>query len=259
MSSRGFKTMKFSRIRANGGRRYASRQRMYAAARAKYSYVPRTPGALVTTERKYFDTFLNGASLTAPVTWAGAELDPATLNCLFVPNEGSDIDNRVGRKVSVLKIQVRGQIFVPFQQNATAADNPAQTRLIVYQDEQTNGAQAQAEQLMQDPGAADASLCLNTFQNTQNFGRFRVLKDKMYTIQNPNMSYDGTNIEINGISRPFKFTVRFKKPVVVRFNATNGGSVADIVDNSFHMIGMCLSTALAPTISYQVRTVYVDA
>lgn len=208
------------------------------------------------TERKYFDTQRAGLNLSqSTTTWAGAEIDPATLNCLFAPLQGDDFNNRQGRKVHVLSIKIQGQIGIPSQTDATAPDNGTIIRLHLVQDKQTNGAQLNAEDVFT---SGDASEPLNMFQNPAFFGRFSVLKTKKFALMNPNFTYDGTNIEQQGLTKIFKINHEFKKPVVVHYNATNGGTVADCVDNSFHMIGMCNNNGLAPAIAYKVRTTFVD-
>lgn len=259
MSQRTFKKTTTTWAPASrSGVQKASRLGLVSARRAMYA-APRSVGALAVTERKYFDAYLSAGSIAQSVDWAGTEVDPATLNTLFAPQEGSDINNRVGRKVAVHKITLRGSIYVPTQTNQTAADQSGGVRIILFQDMQTNGSQAQGEQLMAAPGAASAALAICTSQSTANFGRFRVLKDQMMNLKTPPMAFDGTNIEQAGFYQPFKYTVRFRKPVIVRFNATNGGTVADIVDNSFHVLAICASNALSPAIYYQARTVYTDA
>lgn len=240
--------------------RHKAQRQALVSARRGYSYVPRTPGGLSVTERKYFDSYLSAQALVAATDWTATELDPATLNTLFVPQEGSAINQRIGRKVCVKKITIRGLIRIPKQANQTATDAAAQCRLIFFIDQQTNGTQAQGEELMAAPGSANAVLCTSTFQSTANFGRFRVLKDKTYMLQNANLAYDGTNLEVQGLQKQFKFTVKFAKPLYIHFNSTNGGSVADIVDNSFHIIGTCSNVAdYAPLLYYQCRTIYTDS
>jgi len=225
----------------------------------KLQSVARTRGALVRNpERKYFDSGLLGGVFVAATSWAGCELDPTTLNTLFLPIVGSDINNRIGRKVSVFKISVRGAIHVAPQTAQTAADAPCVVRLIMYQDMQTNAAQVQAETLMSSPTPADAQLTPHTHQNLAGFGRFRVLKDKIFHITNVPITWNGTNLTQTGTIIPFKFTVKFAKPVEVHFNSADGGSVADIVDHSFHMIGCVSNAAYVPDIDYQCRTVYTD-
>jgi len=157
-----------------------------------------------------------------------------------------------------MRIKIRGHITCAAQADAVAGDDPSIIRLVLYIDQQTNGAQAQGEDLMATPSQAAATNAVAVFQNAGNFGRFRVLKDKTIVMANPNMTWDGTNIEQHGVARPFKFSANFKNGLPIRFNATNGGTVADIVDNSFHMIGLTNSIALVPRITYECRVVYLD-
>jgi len=221
------------------------------------TFVPRSLGnPLAITERKYFDAELSGGVLVASATsWANAEFDPATLNTLFAPTPGDDFNNRTGRKVQVLSIKIRGHIQVLSQTNQTAEDNATYLRMCLVQDRQTNATQLNAEDVI-NSGAA--SVAVNMFQNPAFFGRFRVIKDKTMVLSNPASSFDGTNIEQNGLVKPFKLSIKFKKPVVVHFNSSTGGTVADCVDNSFHLIALCSSVELAPTINYKVRTTFID-
>lgn len=219
--------------------------------------VPRTRGGLVQTERKYFDSGKDPALIVNTAdTWASCEVDPATLNCLFAPTEGNGIENRVGNKVMVHKITIRGRVQIDLQPNQTSMDNPVFVRLILYTDKQTNGTQAQAEDLMDSGGSLGEASYM--FQNTANFGRFQVLRDKLFQLSPSQASYDGTNIEVAGVGRLFKFTVAFKKPLQVRFNNTNGGTVADIIDNSFHLIAHATTGGVSANIDYKVRTVFTD-
>jgi len=237
------------------------RAKMVSASRGAtkgMTFVPRTRGAASVTERKYFDSYLDDTTVSAGVTWAGTELDDATLLTLFCPVTGDDINSRHGRKVSVKKIQIRGNWVIPSQQNQTSGDNFGSIRMILYQDTQTNAAQAQGENLMANPGTASVVVCHNTFQNTANFGRFKVLKDFYLTPSMASLSWDGTNLEQNGQYIPFKITHKFKKPVTINFNATNGGTVADIVDNSFHLIAHYSSANPSNYVNYQCRTTYTD-
>lgn len=223
--------------------------------RKGYSSTARTRGAAVTGEMKYVDNGFSGA-LTASTNWTGTEVDPATVNTLLAPVVGAGVDQRIGKSIKVMKIKIKGNVNTASQIDQTAADGAAQIRIALYQDMQTNSTQAQGEDVMSSFGSA--LLNVSTFQNINNFGRFRVLKDMNFVIQNPNMTYDGTNIEQAGLLKPFKMNIVFKEPVVIRFNNTNGGTVADIIDNSFHVIAMTSNTALAPTLNYVSRVCYKE-
>lgn len=220
-------------------------------------YVPRAVGLLPMTEIKYTDQFLNAGTVTASTDWTGTELDPATTNCLFAPAPGTAINQRVGRRVNMKSLKIRGFVNVPAQTNQTVADDGANVRLVVYQDKQTNGAQAQGEDVLTTASAA-AVVANSAFMNLANLGKFKVWKDKIITLSSPSLTYDGTNVEQSGIIKPFKIFIKFTKPIPVHFNATGGSTVADIVDNSFHVIAQCSSAALVPNISYTCRVGYTD-
>jgi len=246
------------RKRQDSGKDYRGGKRSRVSnARVGYATVPRTRGVYAKGEMKYNDTYVNSTVLAAATDWTGTEMDPATLNTLFVPQLGTGINQRIGQKVSVVKQVIRGQVFAPILTNQTASHQNPVVRLIHFMDEQTNSTQAQGEDLMSAP-SANATSAPFGFQNVNNFGRFKVLKDKMRTLPVGNISYDGTNIEQGGVAIPFKFTFKPKKPVVMQFNATNGGTVADIVNNSFHLLAITSSTGITPQISYVCRTYYKD-
>lgn len=224
--------------------------------RRGYSSVARTRGAAVTGEMKYIDesqTF----TIPASTDWTATEADDATTLCLHgVPQVGAAINQRIGKKIKVLKLRVHGSVSAASQANQTAADQPALVRLIVFQDMQTNSAQAQGEQLMSTLNSAVFNPL--SFQTTDNMGRFKVLKDKTFVLQNPNMTYDGTNVEQVGLIKHFKFNLKFKYPVEIQFNATNGGTIADIVSNSFHMIATTTSADLVPQVNWVSRLCYKE-
>lgn len=222
--------------------------------------VPRTMGPRAVTERKYFDTGVAAQVLAATAaSWAGTEVDPAA-GTLFSPTEGSDINNRIGRKVSVLKISMRGIIYRNGVAGGAAVIDPTTVRLILYMDKQTNAVQAQGEELMAGGTGAAARTTNQSFQSTANFGRFRVLKDISIPIAADTTGvYNGATRDISAASVPFKLKHRFRTPLQVRFNATNGGTIADIIDNSFHLLAHATDISpAAVSMDYNVRVVYVD-
>ncbi|AUM61623.1 capsid [uncultured virus] len=224
------------------------------------SFVPRTLGnPLSIGERKYFDAQLVTSAVAAVTsTFSNAMKDPATFNTLFVPSPGTGINERVGRRVAVHSIKIRGELELPNVNDASAGTQayPATIfRLIIVQDKQTNGAQMSSQSLI-DSGAG--SLPWDMFQSTASFGRYRVLKDKRLVLQNPNFGADLSNYDRNGLNRTFDYTIKFRKPVLIHFNAAAGGSVADITDNSFHFLCAANSAQGAPYVQYKVRTCYTD-
>lgn len=246
----------------------ASRMR----TRKGYSSVPRSRGAAVTGEMKVFDCEMGtGTNLTAVTTqWtAGTLVDPATtVNlgsaavanplCLFVPTVGAALNQRVGRNVHVHKIKVRGYVQCSPQSAQTLGDANAMIRYGIVMDKQTNASQMTTAQLFNNASAGPSTI--NSFQNPNNFGRFQVLADKRMTIQDLNLAGSPTSGDLvqQGFMRPFKISHTFKTPVKVQFNATNGGTVADIVDNSFHFFIGTNSVAYVPAVAYYSRVSYKE-
>lgn len=222
--------------------------------RRGYTTVARTRGVYATGEMKYFDTQRNYV-LTASSDWTGTEADPATYNTLVVPIKGAGISERIGRVIHVHAIKIKAT-FTTLVSTAGTGVQPPSIRVALVQDTQTNSTQMQGEQVFEDSGGAIDNL--GSFQNINNFGRFKVLKDEIFNMPDPSISYNGTNTDINGTMLSFKWTHKFKKPVLIHFNATNGGTIADIIDNSFHLLAITNTIALTPVFNYVCRVTYKD-
>lgn len=231
------------------------KQLAYYRNRKRPQPIPRTYGRVaVQGEMKYFDSNKAPTAIVQASDWTGTEQDPTTLNTLFVPEKGAGINERIGRKVNLLKLRVKGTVIVAPQGAQTAGDARAVIRLALVQDMQTNATQVQGEEVF-DGTTGTGATAVNAFQSLENLGRFKVLKDKHVVLQNPN-AIDTDKQQ--GLARTFKWDVIFSKPVSVSFNATNGGTVADIVDNSFHVLANTDSTNLVPQISYVARCYYKE-
>jgi len=235
--------------------------------RAGYSSVARARGAAVTGEMKYYDGYLAAATIAAsggadwgvttrqdPTSAAGV----ATPLGLFQPTVGAGINQRIGKACKVLKLKLRGAITVAAQPGQSNGDPPANIRLVVVLDKQTNAAQFAPNLLFTGGNAATNTIF--AYQNIDNFGRFQVLKDKMFGVANLNMAGSATGGDLVQASQTirWKFDINFKQPINVRFNATNGGTVADIVDNSFHVLCACSDTGVVSQLIYQFRVCYKE-
>jgi len=227
--------------------------------RKGYRTVARTRGPFSGGEMKYSDSFKTMTAVAESTNWTATELDPGTANCLFSPVQGNDINNREGRKVHVYKIKIRGLIQRVTDTTQTAVSDDPAVRVMLVQDCQTNGVQMQGEELMQTSEASTA-ITFTGFQNLANLGRFKVLKDKTYY---PVANVAANNASATTISQasgniPFKMTVVFKEPVMVRFNATDGGTVADIIDNSWHIIAQRSGTSGSCLLGYTCRVCFKE-
>lgn len=251
----------YQKRRKTSGRPYTTSSTF--VPRKGYASVARTRGGAVTGEMKYFDSVRDNVAVGSSATWASTVYDPnvfpvANMNCLFAPTQGAGISQRIGKACKVYKIKITGCFSVPSQTNQVLADAGSYIRLMLVCDKQSNSTQMTGTQLMTSPGVASTILAVETFQNIDNFGRFAVLKDKHIIMQNPDITWDGTNLEQAGLLRIFKLTWKPKVPMEVRFNSVNGGTIADIVDYSFHLLANNSSSDLNPNISYNCRVCYKE-
>ena len=225
--------------------------------RPGYGAIGRTPGGAVLGEMKYFDTAGTNKPVAAIANWANTTLDPSTINTLCAPTVGAAYNQRIGKEINVLKIRIRGQFSWSYAENYTTGVQPAVIRYGIFQDMQTNATQADGNLVMTPTStAAQAPF---TFQNIDNFGRFKVLKDKQCIIQDPNMTGTDAGHDTNGKTMTFKMTLKFRKPIQVRFNQTNGGTIADIIDNSLHFFANSNFTGTyQPVVNYLCRVCYKE-
>ncbi len=213
---------------------------------------PRT-GGFTGIEKKFYDTHLSSTALTAPTAAAGGEVNPSSSICLNSVTQGDGEEQRDGRKSTFNSCYVNGQITVPPQANITATDGGALVYVALILDTQTNGALLNSEDVFKNE-SGDANLAASPMRNMQFTQRFRILDKWTGIIQNPNLSYDGTNMESQGLVMPFTLSSN------LTFNTLFSGTtedIANITDNSISMVAFCSNTSLAPSIAYNARVRFV--
>ena len=224
--------------------------------RPGYGAIGRTPGGGVLGEMKYFDTAVLNKSVVAQSAWANTTHDPTTINTLCAPVVGAGYNQRIGKEINILKLKIRGWFQMKSTDNYNTGVSPAVIRYGVFQDMQTNGTQADGNLVMTPTGSAAQAPF--TFQNVDNFGRFKVLKDKTAIIQDPNLAGDPSSHDFNGKAHHFKISLKFRQPMKMRFNNVNGGTVADIIDNSLHFFANCNSASTVLAVDYLCRVCYKE-
>lgn len=239
--------------------------------RPRYAYQNRPrqgiPATLMpSSEMKYFDSSENSRDVNQVTSqaWGTAHrLDPIDPNgpvsrqCLFWPQLGNDINSRIGKKISVLKITVRGSLQIIANTATGNLDNNPMARLLLVLNQQTNGIAMEPGELLLT-GSSVGSSNLFAFQNVNFLGKHRILKDKYYRLPTVDYQLVGANVQNSGTIVNFKLSHRFRKPLVVTFNSGQNQTVADIVSNSVHLIGACNNGDLVMQASYKCRTYYKD-
>ncbi len=211
-------------------------------------------GGFMGIELKFYDQLLTSSALTAPTNASGGEHDPSATVLLNTVTQGDGESERDGRQIKMRKISIRGLITYAAQVNQTAGDNACAIMIALVLDKQTNGATITSENVFINPSAS-GTLAPQAFNNLQFIKRFKVLKRIEFNLPQPEMTYDGTNVEQSGEHIPWEMHVDLNNLEVNYSGITE--NVSNIVDNSLHVIAYCSSTNLVPQIFYNSRLRFV--
>jgi len=219
-------------------------------------------GGFLGIERKYYDSAVANAAVASNANWIGCQLDPtaipiANVFCLNAPTQGNGPTNRVGLRYNIVELHVSGNVQWPAEQNQNVSDNACMVYFALVLDKQTNGAQAATELIYQSPAATAAVAATGPLRNLQYSKRFKVLKTWQCVLTPTVLSYDGAanSMDQGGNAYAFDYFKQFKKPLVVETIA-NTGTVADVMNYSFHLIGVSSNTSIV--MSYNSRVRFTD-
>lgn len=167
-----------------------------------------------------------------------------SVTCLNLCDEGTGISQRIGRKICIKSVQVRG-IVRPV--DATSSDNT--TRIMLIWDKQVNGVIATISEIL---SAATA----HSFMNLDNRERFVVLMDKQFAV--------GRRSDASGNSgSPNVYAVnKYKKmPAgsITIYDGTGAG-IADVNTGALYLVTIGSQAAAAGSVfSAACRVRYTDS
>jgi len=184
-------------------------------------------------EKKYVD--IASAQYAADTT--------GTVTALNLCNEGTGVSQRVGRKICMKSVQVRGWI------TQETAQQPCMVRIMLVWDKQVNGVIATIAEIL-------SAATSNSFMNLDNRERFVVIKDKHYTLGTRN-STSGTAVADKSVSEPINIYKKLPEGSFTIFDGTGAG-IADINTGALYLvtIGSAADAGLA-VLATRVR--YTDS
>lgn len=179
------------------------------------------------------------------------------ITLLANPVLGSDFNQRIGRKIFLKSFYVKGNLMHNVARTATNGQQVGDhCRMIIFCDFQPNGAVPAITDLLV---AADPTSQLNL----NNRDRFRILADKEYVLDPYLVDRTTAGSMYASTTNQVKFVKKFKKiGIETIYNATNGGTIADINSGALYMLWIGMATAGAGTASSfygTSRVRYADA
>lgn len=219
--------------------------------------VDRSSGAMVARrsrimppETKYFDTAFNFGLPTA-ADWTGTEVamssyvqsDGTTVgaytDCALIPSAiGAGYGQVNGNKYFLKHLRVKGEVLPAIASDQADVPAMATCRIVLVQDTQPNGAQAQGEDTFLDIGTAAQCNYAFLSMGAGSGGRFRILKDKIVRLQPAVAGTDGTNTNSTARSgATFNFAYKPKKPIQVILKANSSTpTVASLSNVNIYML-----------------------
>jgi hypothetical protein len=209
-------------------------------------------------EKKFYDTYLTDSALTAPTDFSGGEHDPSATSMISTPPQGDNQSERLGKRISIHSVQIKGNLKVNGEADQAGADNPQRCFVALVLDTQSNGAQLNSEEVFTQAGAAATTHNDTPLRNLLWGSRFRILKSMTHVFTLDGMAYSGTvnQIEQAGAATNFEWYIPFKDGLTVNFNAGTTPSIANVIDNSLHIIAFTTDASNAAQLSYLARIRY---
>ncbi len=168
-----------------------------------------------TKEDKFLDTALNWTfDVTAEVPATGGQLN-------LVP-EGTNQDERVGRKITIHSIQIRGSVILD---PAAGVIGTGIAYLYLVQDTQCNGAAAAVTDVV-----TSSNLNLGMI-NMANSSRFRILKRFVMNFASP--SSGGSTTTLTEQAKAFEYYKKCNIPI--EFSASTG-AITEVRSNNVFLI-----------------------
>lgn len=198
------------------------------------------------TERKVNDL----AAATYNVSTTGS------ITLLANPTLGSDFNNRIGRKIVLKSVYIRGFVRTePSLSNPAAFSQSQLVRMVILADLQPNGAAPALTDIFVEAHSASQL-------NLNNRDRFKVYCDKQWVLD-PYLSVTTATQAQAFASNQVKPVKKYKKlNLETIYGATSGGTIADINSGALYMVWLGnvasgTNTDANAVVSTRVR--YVDA
>lgn len=248
---RGFKKPRYRGKFRSGGmqadqaylRRIAGARRL---RRRRYNYPS------IKQEPKFYDTSLVATAITYSTDFTSCMMNPSATSMISTPSVGDSEQNRDGKKIIITQVEVKGFLGRGVQyNNQSALDDVAHAWVALVLDTQTNNAQMTSDACFKAIGGTAGTI--QPFRNLLYGGRFKILKMKRFTFRSGFWSGTAPNISQEGQGRCFTMFKKLRLPV--NFNAGTTSSIANVQDNSLHIIAWASDATWS--LGYQARIRFV--
>jgi len=161
--------------------------------------------------------------------------------------QGDSQSERIGNRIIVKNISVKGYLTAKGSTTVTAGENSNIARVIFFVDHQCNGALNTAGELLA------VTTAINSFRDIENSDRFTVLRDFRIPVTTHGVAGDGTtNVSYN---KEYSFEFYKDMKMLTQFDAT-AAAIASITNNSINCFAYIEDAACAVDIDFKSRIRY---
>ncbi len=203
-------------------------------------------------ETKFFDSSVN-------ISVAVAVWDASTANIMLTIPVGTSESERIGRKITVVGMYLRGDYDMGFVENNTTPYSGNTIRTIIYLDKQCNGVIASGTDIFRTND-------IFSFRNLSNTKRFKILYDKQVSLSYNTLSQEAANLfSVCGVHRNIKINLS-NLHIPIEYNRLVGtsGTIDERMSNNIGIMH-CLHHAESDatglpgiTFTAKVRIRYTD-
>lgn len=212
---------------------------------------------LLGVERKFYDTQLVATNLVAPTDATGGEFDPSATSMISTPAQGDGAQNRDGKRIVIESVQIEGTVGWANSEDQVDPFTWPEVFIALVLDTQSNATQINSEDVFTNSNTAN--LATRPLRNMAYAERFKVLRVVRFRIDPVEMNVAASNkYTVNAGVQGWSIFKSFKGGLPVNFTATGTtASIANVTDNSLHIIAYATSTSLTPFINYNARIRFV--
>lgn len=253
-ASNSIPTVKFARVSQNVrlppdptvialNRQQAINRRLASQNRASMGFLG--------IEKKFYDTSLVTGTVAVTTDATSAEFDPSATSMISTPATGDGEQNRDGKQIVCDYLEIKGNVRQAGFEAGVNPSTPLSAFVAIVLDTQTNGAQMNSEDCFKNT-SADRSTNVVPLRNLLFGKRFRILKSELFDITGTGMQNAANDYSMGAGEANFSWFIPLKG-LKVNFNAGTTSSVANVIDNSIHVIAYANSNQAVTSLSYNAR------
>lgn len=228
--------------------------------RKSYAALNARTGGTLGVDLKWLDTSLTSGILQDNADLSSGVVNPVTQECLSAMAQGDGVSERIGKRVIIKNVQVKGVCEILSQANAGAPLGDVFCFVALILDTQTNGTEVLSQQVYTNPSASPALPCW-PMRNLEYTHRFKVLAKAMGRFSPASSQAANVSSSLwDERTRTFRFN--FYKKCGIQANYTGNSDIIDnVVDNSIQMIAWYSHLGSppfgSPVIHYNARIRYI--